>query len=289
MRAAKDLREIRLGTSAFTAAGWEGSFYPRGMKPADYLIYYATKFNTVEVDSTFYRIPSAQTVKGWALKTPADFIFSVKVPQVITHEKMLTDCKAELSEFVKTMEILADKLGPLLLQFPYFNRTKFKSSGEFLKLLESFLKICPREHKFAVEIRNKNWLDARFADTLREHGAALVLQDQSWMPRPKAVFDKFDPITADFTYIRWLGDRKGIEERTKSWDAVIVDRSTELVEWVEIVRKVHKRRIQIFAYANNHYAGHAPATVEMFRALLRENGLAGGQRPSPARQEPLFE
>jgi hypothetical protein len=88
------------------------------------------------------------------------------------------------------------------------------------------------------------------------------------MPRPAQLFEKFDPITADFTYIRWLGDRKGIEERTKTWDVVIVDRRTELSEWAEIVRKVHKRRIQIFAYANNHYAGHDPATVEMFRKML---------------------
>ena len=289
MSAAKEATYIHLGTSAFTAGGWEGSFYPRGMKPADYLTYYATKFDTVEVDSTFYRIPSAQTVMGWNRKTPGGFIFSVKVPQVITHEKMLVDCKAELSEFAETMELLGDKLGPLVLQFPYFNRTKFKSSGEFLKLLDGFLKICPEDRKFAVEIRNKNWLDANFADMLRRHSAAMVLQDQSWMPRPEAVFEKIDPITADFTYIRWLGDRKGIEERTTSWDKVIVDRSAELAEWVEIVRKVHKRRIQIFAYANNHYAGHAPATVEMFRELLRKNGLGGGERPAPARQEPLFD
>jgi len=288
MGAAIETAYIHLGTSAFTAAGWEGSFYPRGMKPADYLTYYATKFDTVEVDSTFYRIPSEQTVRGWDRKTPENFVFSVKVPQAITHDKMLADCKSELTEFVKTVEILGEKLGPMVLQFPYFNRTKFKSSGEFLKLLDAFLKICPKDRKFAVEIRNKNWLDEPFAETLRRHGAAMVLQDQSWMPRPKSVFEKIDPITADFTYIRWLGDRKGIEERTESWDKVIVDRSAELAEWVEIVRKVHKRRIQIFAYANNHYAGHAPATVEMFRELLRKSGLPDGERPAPARQEPLF-
>jgi uncharacterized protein YecE (DUF72 family) len=75
------------------------------------------------------------------------------------------------------------------------------------------------------------------------------------------------PLTADFTYVRWLGDRKGIEEQTKVWDKVIVDRRVELSEWAEILGKVHKRKIQIFAYANNHYAGHAPATIEMFRGL----------------------
>jgi uncharacterized protein YecE (DUF72 family) len=99
--------------------------------------------------------------------------------------------------------------------------------------------------------------------------AALI--DQSWMPRPSAVFEKFDPITADFTYVRWLGDRKGIEQQTKVWDKVIVDRHAELSEWTEILGKVHKRKIQIFAYANNHYAGHGPATVEMFQELWRRH------------------
>jgi uncharacterized protein YecE (DUF72 family) len=95
---------ILLGTSAFTANGWEGSFYPLGMQSRDFLSYYATQFATVEVDSTFYGCPSARTVNNWAARTPEDFIFSVKVPQVITHEKALVDCDSEFEEFVKTMD-----------------------------------------------------------------------------------------------------------------------------------------------------------------------------------------
>jgi uncharacterized protein YecE (DUF72 family) len=120
-----------------------------------------------------------------------------------------------------------------------------------------------------LEIRNRNWLVPQFVETLREHGVALALIDQSWMPRPSAFFEKFDPITADFTYVRWLGDRKEIENQTKVWDKVIINRSSDLAEWVEVLGKVHKRKIQIFAYANNHYAGHGPATVEMFQQLWR--------------------
>jgi uncharacterized protein YecE (DUF72 family) len=279
---------IHLGTSAFTAAGWEGSFYPAGMKSADYLTYYATKFSTVEVDSTFYRTPSAATVNGWGRKTPDGFIFSVKFPQAITHEKMLVGAEAEFRQFVETMELLGTKLGPMVLQFPYFNRTKFKSGGEFLKLLSAFMEKFPKDHMFAVEIRNKSWLEARFAGALRDHNVALVLQDQAWMPRPTLLFDQFDPITADFTYIRWLGDRKGIEQRTKIWDTVIVDRTQELAEWVEIVRKAHKRRIQIFAYANNHYAGHAPATVELFRDMLRSGGVPELGKPHSKEKQPTL-
>src|SRR5579863_1176187 len=112
---------IYLGTSSFTAAGWSGSFYPKGLKSTEYLAYYAEHFNTVEIDSTFYACPSPSTVKGWAQKTPDDFIFSVKVPQTITHEKVLVDCDGEFEQFVQTMSILESKLGAMVLQFPYFS------------------------------------------------------------------------------------------------------------------------------------------------------------------------
>ena len=258
---------LRLATSAFTAAGWAGSFYPSDLPERDYLSYYAQHFDAVEVDSTFYRTPAASTVRGWYEKTPKGFLFAAKVPQQITHEKMLVGCKEEVAGFLKVMDLLKEKLGPLLFQFPYFNRTKFKSGGEFVARLKSFLKTLPEGYRFAVEIRNRQWLDAKFADTLRERGVALALVDHPWMPRPTELFTKFDPITADFAYIRWLGDRKAIEEQTKTWDRVIVDRRPQLLEWVEVCRRIAKRKIQILAFANNHYAGHAPATIEMFRQL----------------------
>jgi uncharacterized protein YecE (DUF72 family) len=240
------------------------------MKPADYLSYYATQFDTVELDNTFYRTPALSTVKGWYAKTPPGFLFAAKVPQVITHEKVLVDCEEDLSHFLETMEALGDKLGPLLFQFGYFNKAKFKSQAEFLAKLKPFLRKLPKGFPYAVEIRNKNWLDARFAETLREHGVALALIDQSWMPRPWEVKEKFDLITADFTYVRWLGDRKGIEEQTKTWDETIIDRHVEIAEWVQILKRVVARGIKAFAFANNHYAGHAPNTVKLFRQLYDE-------------------
>src|ERR1019366_5230650 len=166
-------------------------------------------------------------------------------------------------------DTLSEKLGPLLFQFGYLNKKAFVGINDFLARLRPFLKKLPKDHRFAVEIRNKNWLVPQFVETLRERSVALALIDQSWMPRPAQWFEKLDPITADFTYVRWLGDRKGIEERTKIWNEVIVDRSHELSEWAEILGKVHKRKIQIYAYANNHYAGYSPATVEMFQGLWR--------------------
>jgi uncharacterized protein YecE (DUF72 family) len=254
------MADIRIGTSAFTAEGWVGSFYPEGTQPRDFLSYYATKFDTVELDNTFYRTPALSTVQGWNTKTPSGFIFAAKVPQAVTHED-------DLNHFLKTMDALGDKLGPLLFQFGYFNEAKFKSGAEFLALLKPFLKKLPRGYKFAIEIRNKTWLDLRFVDLLREYGVALALIDQGWMPRPWEMKDPPDLITADFTYVRWLGDRKGIEEKTKTWDKIIVDRRGDLLEWVELLKKVHKRRIQILAFANNHYAGHGPDTVRLFSQL----------------------
>jgi uncharacterized protein YecE (DUF72 family) len=145
---------ILLGTSSFTATGWEGSFYPKGMRSADYLAFYAEHFQTVEIDSTFYGCPSVRTVSNWGARTPDDFIFAVKVPQVITHEKALVDCGPEFEEFVKTMDILGPKLGPMVFQFPMFGKWKFPKQDNFVAVLAPFLKKLPTDHKFVVEIRN---------------------------------------------------------------------------------------------------------------------------------------
>lgn len=261
---------IYLGTSSFTAKGWAGAFYPENMKPAEYLRHYAGEFDTVEVDSTFYRTPAPSAVRGWYEKTPANFLFAAKAPQVITHDKVLVDCAAELRGFFGAMDQLREKLGPLLFQFPYFNRAKFKSGTEFLALLAPFLESLPRGYRFAVEIRNKAWLDNRLLEALGRRGVALALIDHPWLPRPTELLRRIDPLIADFAYIRWLGDRKAIEEKTQSWHKTIVDRTSELREWANVVYKISGRGVPVFAYANNHYAGHAPATVRLFERLLEE-------------------
>jgi uncharacterized protein YecE (DUF72 family) len=260
---------ILLGTSSFTATGWEGSFYPKCMRSADYLAFYAEHFQTVEIDSTFYGCPSVRTVSNWGARTPDDFIFAVKVPQVITHEKALVDCASEFEEFVKTMDILGPKLGPMVFQFPVFDKWKFPKQDSFLTVLAPFLEKLPADHKFAIEIRNKTWLDAKFADLLREHNVALALTDTSFMPRPWEMKEKFELITADFTYVRWLGDRKGIEKQTTTWDKTVVDRTADLRNWVALLKQMvnTKKILKMFAYANNHYQGHGPATVKLFTEL----------------------
>jgi uncharacterized protein YecE (DUF72 family) len=266
--------EIRLGTSGFTADGWPGSFYPEGMKPPDYLPYYSTRFDTVEINSTFYQLPTVETVTNWALKSPPGFVFSLGVPRVITHDKILLDCREEIERFINAANILGQKLGPILLQFPHFNSSVFSSSAQFISRLDEFLNKLPRGGcKFAIEIRNKHWLTPWFADQLRGYNVALVLQDQSWMPRLEVLSEKFDPITADFAFVRWQGDHKGIQQRTKVWNRTIFDRTAELRTWVDFCGKIQKRGIKQFIYAGNHYAGYAPATLELFRSLCHERGI----------------
>jgi uncharacterized protein YecE (DUF72 family) len=253
---------ILLGTSSFTASGWNGSFYPRGMKPSDYLRFYAERFHTVEIDSTFYACPTARTVENWNARTPQGFVFSVKVPQTITHDKVLVDCDAEIGEFLETMDILGEKLGPIIFQFPFFNRSIFPDRHAFTDRLVPFLKKLPTDHKFGIEIRNRDWLNAEFADLLRDHQIALVLQDRSSMPNPLEL--QFDPITAGWTYIRWLGDRKEIESQTMTWDKTVVDRTAELTSWVDFCYQIMKRGVLVYAYANNHFQGHGRRRLRSF-------------------------
>ncbi len=261
---------LLLGTSAFTAKGWAGVFYPSGMKPQEFLSYYASQFRTVEIDSTYYGTPSASTVSNWYERTSPDFIFSAKVPQVVTHKKVLVNCEAEFDEFLDRMGLLNEKLGPMLLQFPRFSKYEIQSE-EFSRRLRSFLqrvKDLPT-CRFVVEIRNKEWLDKRFLDLLREHNVALALTDTSWMLRPWEMKEKFDLVTTDFVYVRWLGGRQGIEKITQVWDKTVVDRTEDLKNWVGLFRQFTSKNLKIFAFANNHYGGFGPETIKTFWDLWK--------------------
>jgi uncharacterized protein YecE (DUF72 family) len=108
------------------------------------------------------------------------------------------------------------------------------------------------------------------------------------MPGPTELVDKFDPITTDWTYLRWLGDRKGIEEITRTWNKTVVDRTGQLSSWVDFCDQTTKRGVTVYAYANNHYAGFGPATVELFRSLWHAKGLPEIGRPQPKPQESLL-
>jgi len=256
---------LRIGTSSWSAESWEEVFYPTGMTPADYLAHYATEFDTVEIDATFYRIPTERMVDAWRDKTPPGFVFAAKVPQVITHEKILQDRGAELGEFVRVMTRLGDKLGPLLLQFRYFRKAEFPDPKPFIDRLERFLPALPSEVRFAVELRNKNFVTPALLGVLRRHRVALAFIDHPWFFGIDEILKKGDVLTTDFAYIRWLGDRKGIEEKTQRWDRLIIDRTRDMGRWIPNIRRIIEGGTTVYGYFNNHFAGYGVGSARLFR------------------------
>ncbi|MDZ4806063.1 MAG: DUF72 domain-containing protein [Candidatus Eisenbacteria bacterium] len=266
------------GTSSWSADDWKGTVYEANARPGDYIAQYARHFGTVEIDATFYRIPNESTVDGWREKTPDEFCFSAKIPQVITHEKFLEDCLDDFRLFVGRMERLKGKLGPMVFQFPYVAKGKdaeeYETGRIFRERLGRFLKELPTDHRFAVEIRNEKWLDESFVELLRSHQVALVLVDYFTMPSITKLVSKLDPVTANFSYIRFLGDHKRmdalVKDRDRPWGSLAVDRTAETVRWVPVVRDLLSRKLDVFAYFNNHFAGYAPGSARLFLDLLRE-------------------
>ncbi|HEX9428153.1 MAG TPA: DUF72 domain-containing protein [Candidatus Polarisedimenticolia bacterium] len=268
---------LRLGSSSWSAPSWEGAFYPVGTPAADYLAFYAREFDTVEIDATFYRAPTLKMVQTWRDRTPPGFLFAAKIPQVITHEKMLESCGEELGSFLRVMEPLGDKLGPLVFQFRYFRKDEFPVPGPFLERLERFLPALPSGMRFVVEVRNKSFVTERLLELLRRHRVALALIDHPWFPRVDQLLKKAGALTADFCYVRWLGDRHAIEAKTTRWDALVVDRAAEMNAWATALRPIVESR-PVLGYFSNHYAGYAVGSIRRFREIW--NGAAGA--PSPA-------
>jgi uncharacterized protein YecE (DUF72 family) len=255
---------LYIGTSSWSFDDWRGTIYPAEAKSSDLLSFYAQRFSAVEIDMTFYRIPTPAMVEGWYQKTPPGFRFAAKVPQLITHEKVLRDCLAELRQFTEVMGLLGEKLGPLLFQFPYFPKRDFSSPQAFLDRLEALLDQLPQGYRFAVEIRNRWWITRRFLDLLRAHRVAFALTDHPWMPPIQELIRQHDVVTADFSYIRWLGDRQAIEAITQKWDRLVVDRRQDAEMWVAVVRQLLTRNIAVYGFYNNHYAGHSPSSIALF-------------------------
>lgn len=277
---------VWFGSSSFSDKDWVGPFYPSGTKPADFLSYYATHYRTVEIDATYYAVPSRNTVRGWYDKVPEGFLFAAKFPKDIVHcgegpkpdgDKIL-DPEATYpvrDAFLEAMHLLGGKAGPLLIQFPYLAKDVFPSTDAFLERLDRFLEDLPRDFEFAVEIRNRAWLKKPFVDLLRRHKVALTLVDQAWMPMGDELAETLDPLTVEWGYIRLLGDRKEIEEITTSWDKEVIDRSDRIERWATFLAEQRGRAERLLVYSNNHYAGHSPATIQRLRKAYAEAIGAG--------------
>ena len=269
---------VRFGTSSFSSEDWVGPFYPVGTRPADFLGLYAQTFDTVEVDATYYAIPSARTVDGWVSKTPEGFLLSAKFPRSIVHggasERpdparvlLVEHVASDRDRFLEVMRRLGPRLGPLVLQFPYFNRDAFPSSAPFLERLDPFLAALPTDLRYGVEVRNKGWVGEPLREICARHRTALVLVDQAWMPHGDEVAAKLDPVTGDVVYVRLLGDRAAIEKLTKTWDREVIDAGDQLTRWAKLLATFARRGVRSLVYVNNHYAGHAPTTVRRLKAL----------------------
>lgn len=249
---------IHLGTQGWSYKSWEGVFYPQGTPSGSYLPYYATRLKTVEIDSSFYGTPRASFLAKWDKDTPADFRFAAKFPKLITHEKMLADAESDAHYFLSGMSALGEKLGPLCLQFAY----DFKPDQR--TRLDDFLATLPTEFRYAVEVRNRGWFEDWFFDLLKKHHAALVLVDRVSMP-------KLQEVTTDFTYIRWLGNRKDVPD--DEYTHVRIHRDKELDEWADTIAELHEREVEVWGFANNHYMGHSPATLQEIKQRLEQRGI----------------
>ncbi|MGD0423608.1 MAG: DUF72 domain-containing protein [Candidatus Bathyarchaeia archaeon] len=233
------MSEILLGTCGWSYAEWEGILYPQ--KEAK-LKQYSSIFPTVEIDSTFYSLPKREIVLGWARNTPSNFIFSAKLPQTITHKKLLDparEIETDLNQFLEAMEDLTDtgKLGCILAQLPPF----FKLDNE---RLESFLRILPRTLSFAVEFRHHSWLRDETFKLLEKYGVAYTIVDEPLLP-PDA------HVTSDVAYIRWHG------RGSKPWFNYRYS-TEQLQEWTPKINETAGRAKKVLGYFNNHFHGYAP-------------------------------
>ena len=252
---------IHVGTQGWNYDAWVGPFFPLNTRPPDFLPVYARAFNTVEVDSTFYGVPAASTFQSWFDRTPADFVFSLKLPQEVTHEQRLRDAAGVSEIFYDRARILGAKLGPILVQLgPDFG------PGE-LPALVDFLGKLPDDLRFAVEFRHRGWLTEGVVALLRDRNVALALVEGRWIPRRTMLALAARP-TAGFAYIRWMGPNRDIVDYTR----IQVDRTREIELWTKAMTEMRRSASEIFGYVANTFSGHSPATARDIQRRM-------GQRP----------
>jgi uncharacterized protein YecE (DUF72 family) len=259
------LSEVHIGAQGWNYDDWVGPFYPRGARPGDYPDLYVKAFDTVEIDSTFYAVPSEASIKSWVARAPAGFTYSLKLPQEITHQNRLSESEDVLLRFCERARALGDKLALILIQMPPdFSPRSFAA-------LRSFLPLLPADLRFALELRDRQWLNRvngeRVLPLLGDHRVALALVDSKWIPRELTfrLIERMEKwAIRDFAYVRWLGPRE-----LTDYSRVQINRDQELAEWAEAFALLRQHTTQIFGYFNNHYQGHSPASCNQFRKLLR--------------------
>lgn len=231
---------VRVGTSGYAYKEWKGTFYPVDLKPDGFLPYYASRFKAVEINNTFYRMPTLKMLQQWDAQVQDDFTFVLKAPQRITHMKRLKECGEDLKFFLQTAAVLGAKLGPTLYQLP----PNFKKD---LPRLQNFVSLLP-PRSAAFEFRHASWFDDEVYGLLRTHEAALVLADTD--PEESDITVPFVP-TADFGYLRL---------RRVAYD------TAALKEWAARIQGTAWREACVFF--KHEDAGTGPRLAAEFMSIL---------------------
>jgi len=263
------LDELRIGCSGWSYKDWQGVFYPKELAARDYLRFYSEVFNCVEIDSSFYRVPSPSMVSQWKNSTPTGFLFSPKLPKKITHEKKLEDSEANLTYFYSALNKLGPKLGPIAIQLP--PSIKLSTHEEKIKIFISQLR---PDFRHAIEFRHKSWFTPEVYQLLRKNNIAMIWSLNQYLESPAEQ-------TADFVYVRMVGDRE-ISEFTGTQK----DRSEDMKRWASVLTDGAGKFESGYIFFNNHFAGFSPESVNEFRRLLGLMDL--DWKSSGSEQQTLF-
>ncbi len=251
---------IHIGTQGWNYDAWVGGFYPRGSRVSDFLDLYVKAFDTVEIDSSFYAIPSQASIDSWYKRAPQNFTYSLKLPQEITHHNRLLDSEDLLLRFCERVRNLREKLALILIQMPP------DFSPRSLPALENFLPQLPPDLRFAIEFRDRNWLlddvGEYLLDVLKANKTALALTDSKWFARETMLQLVAQP-TADFAYVRWMGPSD-----LTDFSRLQINRDNDLKLWTQAFETLPNNVSEIYGYFNNHFAGHSPGSANQFKQLI---------------------
>ena len=252
----KPARRIHIGTSGWSYGHWQGPFYPPGLHVEEWLPFYAQKLDSVEINNSFYRLPSTSVLKHWRDSVPDDFIFAVKASRFITHMKKLKDPRRSLAKFMRHVRVLGEKLGPILFQLPPRWRVN-------VERLAAFLHALPADFRYAMEFRDPSWFDPRVYELLAQHGVACCIYDLDGRLSPSIII-------TDLVYIRLHGPKGPYQGR---YD----DRA--LAKWGEAIASWHREGRDVYCYFDNDEAGYAVQDV----LRLRERLVTAGESRRDAR------
>ncbi len=260
-------RTIHIGSCAWTFEDWRGSFYPADLPASRWLAWYARVFNAVEIDSTFYASPPTHTVARWLAEAPPHFRFTCKAPKTITHERRLRGCDGLLADFLEAMQPLHGHLGPILVQLPPSFAPERDATA-----LRDFVLGLPHGWRFAIEFRHADWHQPRFARLLEDHGVCWAWSDMTALAdQDKAPFG-FLPETADFLYVRLMGDQRtkygAGGNRLVRYKERLWPRAAAIESWAVRLHKQVEHVKAIYIFCNNHYEGFAPVTCRELAARL---------------------